>query len=54
VTTDNGKAAVITASTLTVTKLMETGNQARQVIVAPDGATAWAADEGGWVDIIKK
>lgn len=53
-TADNGRAAVINTSTFTVTKLYETDSQPRQIAVAPDGSMAWAANQGGWVDVIRK
>lgn len=54
VTTDGSRAAVITASTLTVTKFYDTGSQGRQVVAEPDGTSALSANEGGWVDIIRR
>jgi DNA-binding beta-propeller fold protein YncE len=54
VTTDGSRGAVITASSLAVTQLYETGGNGRQVVAAPDGASAWDANEGGWVDIIRR
>ena len=49
-----GNAVVIAAASLTVTKTLETGGTPRWVVVAPDGATAYSANEGGWVDIIPR
>jgi len=54
VTTDNATAAVVATSTLTITKLYETGASGRQVVATPDGSTAYAANEGGWVDILRR
>lgn len=54
VTTDNARAAVIATSTMAITKLYDTGANGRQVVAAPDGATGWSANEGGWVDIIRR
>ena len=54
VTTDGSRGAVITAASLTITQLYDTGGNGRQVVSAPDGATAYDANEGGWVDIIKR
>lgn len=54
VTTDNLRGAVITASSLTITQLYETGANGRQVVTAPDGTKAYDANEGGWVDILKR
>lgn len=54
VTTDNAQAAVIATSSLTVSRLYDTAARGRQIVTSPDGATAWAANEGGWVDIIRR
>lgn len=54
VTTDNARGAVITASSLTITQLYDTGANGRQVVAAPDGASAWSANEGGWIDILRR
>lgn len=54
VTTDGSREAVIATSTLAITRLYDSTNRGRQVVAAPDGASAWAANEGGWVDIIRR
>ncbi|MFL5561912.1 MAG: YncE family protein [Gemmatimonadaceae bacterium] len=54
VTTDGSRAAVITASSLTVTKFYDTSSRGRQLVAEPDGTSALSANEGGWVDIIKR
>lgn len=53
-TTNGTYEAVINAASLTITKLYETGGDGREVISAPDGTRGYAANEGGWVDIIKR
>ena len=53
-TSSYGKAAVISTSSMTITKSVDTFGSARQVVVAPSGLVAYAANEGGWVDIIEK
>jgi YVTN family beta-propeller protein len=54
VTTDNARAAVIDASNLTVSKFYTLADEARQVVAEPDGTSALAANQGGWVDILRK
>lgn len=54
VTAGGGKVAVLAAASLTITKTLDTNGSPRQVVVAPDGATAYSANEGGWVDIIPR
>lgn len=54
VTTDYGQAAVLDLPSLTITKALDTDGRARQLVVAPDGNTAWAANDNGWVDIIPR
>lgn len=54
VTTDVGPIAVIDAHTLTVSKRIDTDREARQIMSSPDGSVAWAADEGGWVDVVRR
>lgn len=53
-TSSYGKAAVISTSSMAITKSVDTFGSPRQVVVAPSGAEAYAANEGGWVDIIAK
>jgi YVTN family beta-propeller protein len=52
--TAGAKVGVLSAATLTVTKVLDTGGTPRQIVVAPDGATAYSANEAGWVDIIPR
>ena len=57
--TAGSNVVVLDAATMTVTKtLLTSGTPAngtpRQIVVAPDGATAYSANEGGWVDIIPR
>lgn len=54
VTTDYSRAAIIAASTLTIARYYDTSSRGRQIVAAPDGATAYDANEGGWVDIIQR
>jgi YVTN family beta-propeller protein len=54
VTTDGRRGAVITASSLAITQLYDTGGNGRKIVAAPDGASAWDANEEGWVDIIRR
>jgi YVTN family beta-propeller protein len=54
VTAGGGKVAVLTAASLAITKTLDTNGSPRQVVIAPDGATAFSANEGGWVDIIPR
>lgn len=54
VTTDGAREAVITASTLAITRLYDSTGNGRQVVAAPDGSIGWAANQGGWVDIIRR
>lgn len=53
-TTNSTYEAVINASSLAITKLYESGGDGRELVTAPDGSRAYAANEGGWVDIIKR
>jgi len=39
---------------MTITKMLETNGTVRQIVVGPDGATAYSANESGWVDIIPR
>jgi DNA-binding beta-propeller fold protein YncE len=53
-TTDDGYMAVIDVASRTVTRRADTGYQARQVVVDPAGDKAWAANLGGWIDLIRR
>jgi YVTN family beta-propeller protein len=53
-TTDDGYMAVIDVASHTVTRRADTGYQARQVVVDPAGDKAWAANMGGWIDLIRR
>jgi DNA-binding beta-propeller fold protein YncE len=53
-TTDGARGAAIDAASLTVTKFYDLGDDGRQLVVEPDGASALSANTGGWVDIIRR
>lgn len=53
-TTDDGYMAVIDVASRTVTRRADTGYQARQIVVDPAGDKAWAANLGGWIDLIRR
>jgi DNA-binding beta-propeller fold protein YncE len=53
-TTDDGYMAVIDVASRTVTKRADTGYQARQIVIDPAGDKAWAANLGGWIDLIRR
>jgi YVTN family beta-propeller protein len=52
--TAGGNVAVLNAASMTITKMLETNGTVRQIVVGPDGATAYSANESGWVDIIPR
>lgn len=52
-TTDNA-GVVLDARSVAVTRIVDTGGNPRQLVVAPDGASAYAGNTSGWVDIIPR
>ena len=54
VTSDYGSTFVVSTSSMTVLKTLDTDGNARLVFVAPDGTKAWAGNQSGWVDIIPR
>jgi YVTN family beta-propeller protein len=54
VTTNAGRIVVIDVPSATILKDVDTMGQPRQILVAPDGTSALAANMGGWVDLVTR
>ncbi len=48
----NGRIAVIDVPTLTVRRTLVPGGVPRRIVFSPNGALAFVANEGGWIDVI--